>query len=74
MHRYADQFLTDIYGWLVPVYATTGNNGTRWRGTDGLLEILLQIMVQVTWEPGTFRTFNTGAWSCCYVFRNVLVC
>lgn len=60
--RYADQFLTDVYGWLVPVYATTGNAGTRWRGTDALLETTTD-NGSSNLGAGTFRTFNTGAWS-----------
>lgn len=60
--RYADQYLTDLYGWLVPVYATTGNNGCRWRGVDALLETTTD-NGSSNLGPGTFRTFNTGAWS-----------
>jgi starch-binding outer membrane protein, SusD/RagB family len=58
---YADQYLNDIYGWLVPVYATTGNAGTRWRGTDALLEVSTDNGSSNL--GGTFRTFNTGAYS-----------
>jgi hypothetical protein len=60
---YADQYLNDIYGWLLPVYATTGNNGTRWRGTDALLETTTDNGSSNLSSTGAFRTFNTGAWT-----------
>ena len=60
---YADQYMNDIYGWLVPVYATTGNAGTRWRGTDALLEATTDNGSSNLASTGSFRTFNTGAWT-----------
>ncbi len=59
---YTDQYLNDIYGWLLPVYATTGNNGTRW-GMDVLLEATTDNGSSNTSSTGAFRTFNTGAWT-----------
>lgn len=60
---YADQYLTDIYGFLVPVLATTGNNGSRWRGIDGLLEITTDNGSSNLASPAAFRTFNSGGYS-----------
>jgi len=61
--QYADRFLTDCYGWILPVYATTGNNGTRWRGTDGMLEITTDNGSSNLNTNSGFGTFNTGAWT-----------
>ena len=60
---YADQFLTDIYGYLVPVLATTGNNGCRWRGSDGLLETTTDNGSSNLTSVAPFRTFNSGGFT-----------
>lgn len=61
--QYADQFLIDIYGALVPVLATTGNGGTRWRGTDGMLETTTDFGSSNLASVAPFRSFNAGSWN-----------
>ena len=61
--QYTDQYLTDIYGQLVPVLATTGNNGTRWRGTDGMLETTTDFGSSNLASVAPFRSFNSGSWN-----------
>lgn len=61
--QYTDQFLTDIYGDLLPVVPQTGNKGMRWRGQDALLEVATDNGSSNLSPSASFRYFNSGSWS-----------
>ena len=56
------KFLDDIYGRIVPVHAQGGNRGSRWPGTDAMLEVATDNAVSYL-PSGGFLAFNVGLWS-----------
>lgn len=61
--QYTMQFLTGIYGRIVPVVPQTGNKGMRWPGTDAMLEVSTEHATSNLPASSAFWNVNRGMWT-----------